>query len=327
MNARKLLAGNRRAVIAIDLGGTKIASGLFSGGGALNHKSAVALSGRMGDAVAAVIKDEIVRLEHIAREENLVIQAVGISVPGIARSETGNVWAPNIHGWKNFPLKREIEKVLTRKQIRVLVDSDRACSILGEVWQGAAKGCKDVIFLAVGTGIGAGILIDGKVLRGAHDIAGSVGWMALERPFREEYVSCGCFEHHASGEGLAKIGKELLAKKQFSASKGIWAEPTAREIFSAYVRNDPLAEVVLENAIQFWGIAVANLVSVFNTEKIIFGGGVFGPAKKFLSTIQAEAKKWAQPIAMQRVRLQLSKLGPNGALYGAAYIAMGAAQD
>ena len=318
MNARKFA---RKAVIAIDLGGTKIASGLFTGDGKLSHHAAIALNGRTGTAVAALIKNEISRLQSIARHTNLKVEAVGISIPGVAHPETGSVWAPNIPGWKNYPLKREIENFLGSKRIRVVVDNDRACSIRGEAWQGAAKGCKHAIFLAVGTGIGAGILIDGKVLRGAHDIAGSVGWLALDRPFRPEYVSCGCFEHHASGEGLPKIAKELLASKQFRASKQMRTQPTAREIFSAYDRNDPLAKAVIKEAIQFWGMAVANLVSIFNPEKIIFGGGIFGPAKKFLPAIHSEAKKWAQPIAIQRVKLQVSKLSLHAALYGAAYIA------
>ena len=325
MNARKLRPApgtGQKAVIAIDLGGTKIASALFTGDGKLSHHAAIALSGRKGNAVAALIKNQIARLQSVARKTNLMVEAVGISVPGVAYAQSGTVWAPNIPGWKNYRLKREIEEFLGRKPIHVVVDNDRACSILGEVWQGAAKGCQHAIFLAVGTGIGAGILIDGKVLRGADDIAGSVGWMALDRPFRPEYVSCGCFEHHASGEGLAKTEKELLAKKQFSGLKHMRTPPTAREILSAHDRNDPLAKAVVKEAIPFWGMAVANLVSMFNPEKIIFGGGVFGPAKKLLPAIHSEAKKWAQPIAIKQMKLLASKLGPNATLYGTGYIAL-----
>lgn len=317
MNRRKF---NRAAVIAIDLGGTKIASGLFRGDGNLSHHGAATLDRRKGHAVGELIQQEISRIQSVAREKNLTVQAVGISVPGIAHGKTGNVWAPNIPGWKNYPLKREIEKFIGKKA-RVVVDSDRACSILGEAWQGAAKGCKHAIFLAVGTGIGAGILIDGKVLRGANDFAGAVGWMALDRPFRSEYTGCGCFEHHASGEGLAKIAKEVLVAKRFNRSTQMRTQLTAPEIFSAYNRNDPVAKAVLKEATQFWGMAVANLVSIFNPERFIFGGGVFGPAKRLLPAIHAEAKKWAQPISVQRFKLEVSKLGPNAALYGAAFIA------
>jgi glucokinase len=154
--------------------------------------------------------------------------------------------------------------------------------------------------------------------------------LALDRPFRREYVSCGCFEHHASGEGLAKVAKELLAQRggkpgrrsymvtTLQGCKGL----TARDVFAAFDRGDPVATEVIAQAVGFWGMAVANLVSLFNPEKIIFGGGVFGPASKLLGDIYAEAKKWAQPISIKQVKLQPSKLGGDAGLYGAGRLAL-----
>ncbi len=92
-------------------------------------------------------------------------------------------------------------------------------------------------------------------------------------------------------------------------------------MFEAYTAGDPLARRIVAQAIEYWGMAVANLVSMFDPEKIIFGGGVFGPAIRFLPEIRAEALKWAQPVAMKQVKLVASKLGDSAALYGAAYIA------
>ena len=244
----------------------------------------------------------------------LNVTAIGVSVPGISYSRTGKVWAPNIPGWEDYPLRRELLAAVQDKRIRVAIDSDRACYILGETWRGAAKGCRNAIFLAVGTGIGAGILIDGQVLRGAHDIAGAIGWLALDRPFRREYVGCGCFEYHASGNGLVKVARE-------HGSDGL----TAQEVFAAYDRGDRAARAVIAQAIGFWGMAVANLVSLFNPEKIIFGGGVFGPGARLLGEVYAEAKKWAQPISIRQVKLQASKLGGDAGLYGAGRLALGAA--
>src|SRR5207249_11611274 len=176
-------------------------------------------------------------------------------------------------------------------------------------------------------------------LRGARDIAGAIGWMALARPFRPEYIPCGCFEHHASGEGLVKIATKFLAQEGlppsaarpslFTGRQRSITPPlhhpnalTTRDLFSAYARNDPIAKKVLAEAIEFWGMAVANLVSLFNPEKIIFGGGVFGPAKQFLDKIHVEAKKWAQPISMKQVELQTSRLGGDAGLYGAGWLAL-----
>jgi glucokinase len=199
------------------------------------------------------------------------------------------------------------------KGIPVKIDSDRACYILGEVWRGKAKGCQNAIFVAVGTGIGAGILVNGTVLRGAHDIAGAIGWLALDRPFRKEYIACGCFEHHASGEGLAKVANELRG-----AGKPPWS---ARDVFAKYPEGNKVAKATLAQAIEFWGMAVANLVSLFDPEMIVFGGGVFGPAARFLPEIKLEAQKWAQPISIKKVRLQPSKLGHEAGLYGAGHLA------
>lgn len=97
---------------------------------------------------------------------------------------------------------------------------------------------------------------------------------------------------------------------------------TAKDIFAAYEVDDKLAVAVIKQAIEYWGMAVANLVSLFNPEKIIFGGGVFGPASKFLNDIFKEALKWGQPISMQQVKLEVSALGSDAGLYGAGYLAI-----
>jgi glucokinase len=299
------------AVIGLDLGGTKLAGAIFTPHGRMVCQNVVPLAGRRGRAVGELICHELTNLLATARTRRIRVTAVGVSVPGICYARTGKVWAPNIPGWEAYPLRRELLVALRDKGIRVAIDSDRACYILGETWRGAAKGCRNAIFLAVGTGIGAGILVDGQVLRGAQDIAGAIGWLALDRPFQGKYVGCGCFEYHASGEGLAKVAKELGCKAL-----------TARDVFAAYDRRDPRARKVVAQAVEFWGMAVANLVSLFNPEKIIFGGGVFGPGVKLLGDIYAEAKKWAQPISIKQVKLQASKLGADAGLYGAGRLAL-----
>jgi glucokinase len=189
------------SVIGFDLGGTKLSGAVFSKDGKIISKETVLLEKRKGNEVGSLIKEQVKKL----LSNHSDVEAIGVSVPGISYSKTGNVWAPNIPGWDDYPLLKVIKEPAGEK-IRVTIDSDRACYILGEVWQGSARGCKDAIFLAVGTGIGAGILVNGEILRGSNDIAGAIGWMALDRPFQEKYISCGCFEYHASGEGLAKVG-------------------------------------------------------------------------------------------------------------------------
>jgi glucokinase len=311
------------ALLGIDLGGSKLAIAIFSNEGKILLKEAFPLANREGRDAGKFITDNVARLIQYADIQKYSINSIGISVPGIAHSSSGTVWAPNIPGWEDYPLLKEVQQVA--ENIKVSIDSDRACYILGELWKGNARGCRDAIFLSVGTGIGAGILINGEILRGSHDIAGCIGWMALQKPYNDKYTGCGCFEYYASGEGLAKVARELL--KEQKSYNGLLSdkkrdEITSIDVFAAYAKGDKLAGEVMQTAIEFWGMAVANLVSLFNPEKIIFGGGVFGPGNQFMSDIKKEAVKWAQPVGMNQVILDVTALSGDAGVYGAGFLAL-----
>ena len=312
------------AVIALDLGGTKLAAALFNSNGEILFKTNSSLGRRQGSEVGKLISSQANEILIKAGEINESVSAIGICVPGIAHAKTGKVWAPNIPGWDDYPLLEDLQQSINNKKIKIKIDSDRACYILGEVWKGNAHGCSDAIFLSVGTGIGAGILINNEVLRGSNDIAGAIGWMGIGRPFEEKYISCGDFEYNASGEGIAKVAREMINNyKPESVLKKIDPEKlSAKDVFDAVEKGDEVSKKIIANAIECWGMAVANLVSLFNPEKIILGGGVFGPGLKFLDKIYIEAKKWAQPISIQQVTLQGSALGNDAGLYGAGWLAL-----
>ena len=313
------------AVIGIDLGGTKAGAALFSEKGDILANKFSLLEKRQGNEVGFLIRNLVNSMLEEAVKLNCQVSGIGVSVPGIYWSGNGKIWAPNIPGWEDYPLLEELRSDPQPKGINVKIDSDRACYILGEVWKGNARGCRNTIFMAVGTGIGAGILIDGKILRGDNDIAGCTGWLALERPFSEKYTACGCFEYYAFGDGLARYANELLLQKEdyrgvFKSGKN----PDARSLILEYDKGDEIAVAVIGRAIEYWGMAVANLVSLFNPEKIILGGGVFGEASKFLPRIYDEARKWAQPVGFTKMSLEVSALGNMAGLYGAGYLARGA---
>lgn len=311
------------ALLGIDLGGTKLAGAVFAEEGLILFKESIPLENRIGSAVGKLVTDNISILIKKAVSNGSAIDSIGISVPGISNIKAGTVWAPNIRGWEEYPLLAEVREVAGN--IPVVIDSDRACYILGEVWKGNATGCKDAVFLAVGTGIGAGIIVNGEVLRGSNDIAGAIGWMALNRPFDDKYIECGCFEYHASGDGIAKVTRDLLRKNR--SYSGIFRKKdieniNAYDLFAAYEAGDFLASEVIEQCTEFWGMAVANIVSLFNPEKIIFGGGVFGPAAKLIPAIRKEASRWAQPISITQVILDVSALGADAGVYGAGFLAL-----
>jgi glucokinase len=306
-------------ILALDLGGTKLAAALFSISGELLSRESIPLNGRKGSEVGQLIGSVVSK--RMAGQHRP--QSIGVSVPGLYRSEEGSVWAPNIPGWDDYPLLQELRAVSGTSP--VAIDSDRACCILGERWQGNAKGCKDAIYLSVGTGIGAGILVNGTILRGSHDIAGAIGWMALQKPYQTKYTPCGCFEYYASGEGIARLAREVLsAEPAYTGElKLIPLEKiTAHQVFESYEAGDQVAAVVIRECVEFWGMAVANMISIFNPEKIIFGGGVFGPAVKLIPQITEQAARWAQPISATQATIEESKLSGNAAIFGAGFLAL-----
>jgi glucokinase len=312
-------------VIGIDLGGTKIAGAVFDFDGNIMKKHNVLLSGKTGKDVGQLILDTVQSLLKNEDGGSFPIHGVGVCVPGIANSKTNLVWAPNIPGWESYPLKAELEDYFNSQEVKINIESDRTCYIMGEVWKGAAIGCQNAIYISVGTGIGAGILIDGRILHGAGDIVGATGWMALQSPYKEAYESCGCFEYYASGRGILENTKGLLKSSPMYLGylRGIAIdELNTPDIFDAYWKDDSIAQQVIKKAIEMWGMATANLVSLFNPEKIIFGGGVFGPAAELLDEIMKEAKKWAQPVSIKTVKTEISQLKGNAGLYGAAYLVM-----
>lgn len=293
------------ATIGVDLGATKLSAAIFGEDGHIIIRTDAMTEGVSGKEVGRLILRNIRKLLFEAFQSGVEIKGIGLCVPGIFRRSTGTVWAPNIQGWENYPLAEELAGAFPGMNIRM--DSDRSCYIFGETWCGVAKGSANAIYLSVGTGIGAGILCDGHIIRGAGDIAGAVGWMVLTGTYQEAYRECGCFEYHASGSGLAKCARKL-APGRLSDS---------RSVFEAYHAGDPTAGELVSKAVKMWGMASANLITIFNPGILVFGGGLFGPASGLLPQIRQEAELWAQPVSMQQVTFAVSSLAGDAGLIGA----------
>lgn len=312
------------AAIALDIGGTKIEGAIFSADGTRLDGFKELIGERTGDAVGALAIRICHTLMERAASHEIAVSSIGVCVPGIVHRGDGTVWAPNIPGWDNYPLRHRLAEEFGG--ISISVDSDRSCCIYGESWIGAAAGCRDAVFIAVGTGIGLGIKVDGHVLHGFGDIAGAAGWMAMEPYHNPEFDRCGCFEYYASGTGIGHCGRAALEKaggigpEGFGGASSI-GEIRAENVFAAADDGNPVACGVIDKAIEMWGMGAANLISLLNPEYLIWGGGVFGPAVRYLDRIRAEAARRAQPIAMRQVKFVPSSAGINPILAGAAYIA------
>ena len=309
------------AVIGVDLGGTKIRAALVTPDGTLLHEDNVLIGGKSGKEVGMLLSGRIQRLMQLSGG---AVDAIGVSAPGIYDADRGTVWAPNLAGWEEYPLYREIRSAVKSETVTIAIENDRACYIAGESRLGAAQGYRNAVFIAVGTGIGAGVMVDGAIVRGSAGSAGSIGWLPVERPYNISFTHCGCLEYLASGEGIARMARRLVGEAPgYHGSLRIadMSALTARDVFNAYEKNDPIAGAIITSCIELWGMAAAALVSLLDPDVLVFGGGVFGPAAAFLDRIHKEAEKWGQPVAMQRVIFAASQLGENAGLIGAACFA------
>ena len=173
-------------VVAVDLGATKIAAALLNYKGEILRRTVVNVETASSSApvkqIVNLIRD-LIGHKKIGGQ----VKAIGVAVPGLVRRD-GTVWAPNLPGWRSMPLARRLKNTL---RVPVIAESDRNAAALGETWRGAAKGKSDAIVLMLGTGIGAGILSGGRLIRGAHELAGCAGWMVVADTYGPEARSLG----------------------------------------------------------------------------------------------------------------------------------------
>ncbi len=314
--------GPARHAIAVDVGGTKIAAAVVDSGGDIVSRIRQPTDRRGGEAVAVQIA-ELARqaVEQVALAWD-AIAAVGVDVPGIYFAGTGEVWAPNLQGWDRIPLRAMLEAALP---CPVVMDSDRTACVLGEQWRGAARGLTDVVFVTVGTGIGAGIISGGRLCRGAQGIAGAAGWLALTPQSCDLYRQVGCLEAEAAGPAVARRAAAIAAKRptrMLELAGGCLELITPETVVEAARRGDAAAQEVLAETGRYLGLGLANLVSLLNPQMIVLGGGLMAGAEWLLEPARREMMVWAQPVAAQAVRVVLSELGADAALLGAARLAL-----
>jgi glucokinase len=289
-----------RYALVADLGGTKIAVARVRDNGAISHQFTEPTPSGGAEAVVETLMNMLGRLPSTGA------CALGVDVPGLAYSD-GSVWAPNIPGWEKMPLG---EMLSTRFSLPVTIESDRNAFVTGEAWRGAAANCSDVVFVAIGTGIGAGIISGGRLVRGHAELAGCLGWMTVCEQFRAEYKAIGCLESRAAGPGIARAGQRA------------YGHPIeTRDLARRARTGDPKAKELITRAGSELGRGLANVVSILNPEIIVVGGGVAALGSLLLAPARESMKRWAQPLAAKQVRITRSRLGGRAGLIGAAKLA------
>lgn len=289
-------------VVAADLGGTKLALAVCDEAGGVSRTRSFPVD---ISSPKRPIQQILHYLEDV-RKAGFRPRAIGVAVPGLVRS-SGTVWAPNLPGWERMPLARELQ---SRSGLRIAVESDRNAAVIGEAWRGAARGKSDVIVLIVGTGIGAGILSGGRLVRGAHELSGCAGWLVVSDEIREEAKRCGALEALVAGPAIGR-----------RASEAFGSAMSAEELAERAREGDAEAKRIFAECGRLLGRGVANLISLFDPETIVLTGGTAGAADLFLGELQRTALERAQPLSAPQVRIVVTRIGAKANLLGAARIA------
>ncbi len=310
-------------VCAVDLGGTNLRAANIDSSGRLHErvKSQTPDSDKAEDIVNAIVA-AVENCAVEAAERAARIEAVSVAVPGSVHAQTrAIVNAPNVPAIVDFELAEALE---TKLQRPILIENDANAAALGEMWQGAARGCRTIVCLTLGTGVGSGIILNGELWRGVDGTAGEIGHTSVD-PFGGVKCECGntgCLEVCASATAIVRMTRDALSKHPASRLNSVGvADLTARDVADAAASGDEIALEIFCRVGIYLGIAAANIVNTLNPEMIVIGGGVSAAFDLFGSTARDEMLRRAFPVPASRCQIVKAQCGDDAGLLGAAWLA------
>lgn len=309
-----------RYCFGADIGGTTVKLGLFDEDGIVLDKWEIPTHTENGGA--AILPDLAASIQKKIAEKKLNredIAGIGVGVPGPVNAEGVVPHTANL-GWGYKEVTQELSELTG---LPSKAGNDANVAALGEMWVGGAKGHKDVLLLTLGTGVGGGIIIDGKILTGSHGAGGEVGHIHMNDQ-EEDCCGCGnkgCLEQYASATGIARLCREVLAETD-EPSVLREAEASAKAVFDALKQGDALAERVVERFAKYLGTACAVITAVLDPEIIVIGGGVSKAGEILLDYV----RKYYKVCAFKSSRetpFALATLGNDAGIYGCAKLILG----
>jgi glucokinase len=308
---------NQGLVFAVDLGGTYLRIALIDGSGRI-HQQAKQRTPK-GDSPRCIVDALVAAAGEWGNDDGPQIVAASIMVPGTVDAKNATVvQAPNLPALSNFSLKAVLED---RLGWPVLLENDANAAAVGEMWYGAARGCRDVVSVTLGTGVGGGVILDGELWRGAHGSAGEIGHTTVD-PFSGLQCKCGnvgCLELFASATAIVRMTREILT--EFPDSVLNRGELTAEVVYEAGRAGDELALSVFKRFGGYLGIGLANLINLIDPEIIVIAGGAVNGWSLFAAYMQQEVNERAVRAAAHQVKIAAAECGDNAGLLGAARLA------
>lgn len=294
-------AADSQTVIGVDLGGTKMYGALADLGGNILEEIHLPQHETSGEKSYIQLVQLIENLLEEAIGSGLDVRGIGVGAPGVTLHEEGIVtWAPSLD-WRNYPLKK---KLMDHFSLPVIVDNDVNLAVLGELWFGVGQNCQNMVLISVGTGIGAGIVIDGALYRGSHQASGEIGYLLPGINFLgKKYAGFGALEGIASGTGIAARARILMEQSGYKFEK---EELTARAVFEAMSEGAEWARIVVDETIDYLAIVIGAISALFDPELIVLGGGVSRSADVLINPI-LERLDGAIPILPKLVASTLDR--------------------
>ena len=302
-------------VLAADIGGTNTRMAVVNENGdilTLLKKTTYCEDGRE-EMIKFVIScaGETIEKSKLSKEE---ICGMGIGFPGPLNAETGTIFnPPNLQGWDSVPLRDILEKEL---KVPVAIENDANAAALGEWWKGAGSGADSLFCITLGTGVGGGIILDGKVWHGASSIAGEIGHTTVIR----DGIKCtcgniGCLEAYACSGGILKRVNDALLNER---DNGVQPLTSLKQVNQMAMQGNEIVLNVIKETGVILGIAIANIANLLNPEMIVLFGGVTNLGEHLVVPLKEEVKGRAFKKVTDSLRIELSQLGDNSGILGAA---------
>ncbi len=296
----------------VDLGGTTVKIAYFNETGTMLEKWEIPTV--TADGGKAILPDIAASIwEHREKHDHEIL-GIGIGVPGPVDGKGVVNRCVNL-GWGTFNIHETLSRLT---QLPVKAGNDANVAALGEFWKGGGQGCGNMVFVTLGTGVGGGIVIEGKLLHGAYGAGAEIGHMVLNRE-ETEYCGCGkrgCAEQYCSATGIVRLAKQHLASNDAMSALRDVENLTCKDIFDAARAGDSQANAILDTVYMYLGELLANVCNVVNPEVVVIGGGVSKAGEMLLDGVKPWFNRYVFHAA-SAIRMALASLGNDAGAYGA----------
>lgn len=308
-------------VIAADLGGTNLRAATIDRQGMIHERTKLHTpKAEKASEIVRAIVGAARECEQRSLERGAKVRAVSVVVPGTVQVENGVVMkAPNVPCLDGFRLSAALQSEL---QWPAVLENDANAAAVGEMWKGAGQGHTSIICITLGTGVGGGVILDGKLWRGVDGSAGELGHIGVE-PFSGVACPCGsrgCLEVYASATAIVRMTREARPRYPNSPLHTM-EELTAKSVYESGIDGDELALEIFRRMGIYLGVGLASLINIFNPEMIVIGGGVAAGWDLFIAHVREQITERAFPIPARRAEIVRAVCGDDAGLLGAAHIA------